>query len=293
VPGGVDKSVVLSTSIDELFLKLAHRDGARKWGYGHVIDLRQTSRNLPIILYCDGLRDGRHKIEVVGVARLGCSRTLAILKEVIGNLSDARIYRIDFCADFLGISVWDLARICYVGSSQNFQVYRNRTGDSVYLQRSNSKTILLYDRKRRLRAEHDPQAAMYGSDDELTRIEVQLKGTGVPHRKLRHLHRYADIDLLAGIKLRRLISSANYKKPLRKIAAAYLAGQIEDFGLHATLKQFPSAHRAYIERIFLEDVDGVEVPDIRQILSKAIQDWLQDRRRFPRFVQPSASDDRE
>jgi hypothetical protein len=213
---GIDKLVLLCVFIRKLFLQLAREQGVRKWGYSHVIDLRQTDHKLPIILYCDGLRDGRHKVEVVGVARLGQSRTLRILKEVIGQSSGARIYRIDFCADLLGISVWELAQICYVGPSQNYQIYRSRTGDSVYVQRSKSKTIVLYDRKRRLRAEHDPRAAMLDPDEDLTRIEVQLKGAGVPHRKLRHIHRYADVDLLAGLKLRRqyhLLTSGSRSAP--------------------------------------------------------------------------------
>jgi hypothetical protein len=281
--GGIDKLVLLSDEIDEEFLNLAREQGVRKWSYNHVIDLRQTDHNLPIILYCDGMRDGRHKLEVVGVGRIGQARTLKILKKVIGHLSNARIYRIDCCVDLPGVSVWGLAQICYVGPSQNYQIYRSRTGDSVYVQRSKSKTIVLYDKKRRLRAEHDPRAAMYDPGEELTRIEVQLKGAGVPFRKLRHIHRYADVDLLSSLKLRRIVSSSDHKKPLRAMAAAHLANQIEDFGLQAALKRFPSSHRAYIEKLFLEDVDGGEAPDIRRRMRKAIQDWLEDRIRFPRL----------
>ena len=62
--GGVDKLIVLSQSIEDVFRSLARKQGIRKWGYGHVLDLRQTDRKLPIILYCDGINDGRHKIEV-------------------------------------------------------------------------------------------------------------------------------------------------------------------------------------------------------------------------------------
>jgi hypothetical protein len=290
---GIDKLVLLCVFISKLFLQLAREQGVRKWGYGHVIDLRQTDHKLPIILYCDGMRDGRHKVEVVGVARLGQSRTLKILKEVIGHSSGARIYRIDFCVDLPGVSVWSLAQICYVGPSQNFQIYRNRTGDSVYLQRSKAKTILLYDKKRRLRAEHDPRATMYASGDELTRIEIQFKGAGVPFKKLRDIHRYSDLNLLSGLKFRRLVSSSNHKKPLRAMAAAHLATQIEDFGLHAALKQFPSAQRAYFKKLFLKDVDGREVPDIRGRMKKSVQDWLDDRIRHPRLPPASASDDQE
>ncbi len=123
---------------------------------------------------------------------------------------------------------------------------------------------------------------MYGPKDELTRIEIQLKGAGVPYKKVRHIHQYDNINLLSGLKLRRVVSSSKYKTPLRTMAAAYLANQIEDYGLHAALKHFQSSHRAYIVKLFLEGVDGGEAPDMRRRMRKAIQDWLEDRIRFPR-----------
>lgn len=290
---GVDKLELLCTSIAELFHQLASDKGVRKWNYRRVLDLRQTDHKLPIIVYCDGVFDGRHKVEVIGVARVGHSRTLKILEEVIDDLSKVRICRIDFCADLPGISVWDMARICCVGPSQNYQIYRNRTGDTVYLQRSKAKTIMLYDKKRRLRAKHDSRIAMLEPDEELTRIEVQLKGAGVPFKKLRHINRYADLDLLAGLKLRHLIPIASHTKPLRAMAAANLADQIEEYGLHAALKRFPSSQRAYMKKLFLEDIDGNDVPDIRGQMRRGIEDWLQDRIRFPRFPEVNSSDDRD
>ncbi len=81
MPDGIDKLTLLCAFISELFLQLAREQGVRKWHYNHVIDLRQTDHNLPIILYCDGMRDGRHKLEVVDVASIGKTRTLQILKK--------------------------------------------------------------------------------------------------------------------------------------------------------------------------------------------------------------------
>jgi hypothetical protein len=131
---GVDKFTVLCVSIAALFYKLACEKGVRRWGYRHVLDLRQTNNALPVILYCDGVHDGRHKIEFVDVGRVGRQRVLEIIEQVTGGLSGVRIYRIDFCVDVFGISVWDLARICYVRRAQNFQIFRTRKGDTVYLQ---------------------------------------------------------------------------------------------------------------------------------------------------------------
>jgi hypothetical protein len=120
----------------------------------------------------------------------------------------------------------------------------------------------------------------------LTRIEVQLKGAGVPYKKLRHLDRYLDIDVLASLEFRRFVPRSNPEKPLRSMAAAHLADEIEKFGLHAALKQYPSSQRAYISKLFTEEIEGNELPDIRQRMQTGIRDWLDDRITFPRFPEP-------
>jgi hypothetical protein len=281
VSGGIDKLILLSNTIEKAFLDLTREEGSARGGYRYVLDFRQIRYKIPVIIYCDGRHSGIHKIEVVGVARMGLRRTRKILKMILGHLSAVRIYRIDLCTDIPGIWVWDLAEIVLVSRSQNFKIYNNRGGVTFYLQNSAHKTILLYDKVKQLTAKGDPLADTFGPGEYLTRVEVQLKGRGVPFKKIRHLHRYADVDVLTGLKLRRLTSSRSHKKPLRAMAAAYLARQIEVFGLHAALKQFPSSHRAYIKKLFLVDVDEGEAPDIRGRMKKSIQDWLEDRIRFP------------
>lgn len=74
-----------------------------------------------------------HKIELVGVARLGLRRTRKILKILLSHFSGARIYRIDLCTDIPGLWVWDLAGIAIVARSQNFKIYNNRAGATFYL----------------------------------------------------------------------------------------------------------------------------------------------------------------
>jgi hypothetical protein len=288
--GGIDKLILLCVSVAETFYQLAREKGVRRWGYGHVIDLRQTNYALPAILYCDGIHNGRHKIEIVDAGRVGRRRALKIIKRIAGNLSGVRICRIDFCVDLFGISVWDLARVCYIGRAQSYQIYRTRKGDTVYLQRTDARTVQIYDKGKLLRLRKHPRARMLRPGEHLTRIEVQLKGGGVPLKKLRQLDRYLDIDLLAGIQFRRLIPRSNQEKPLRSMAAAYLADEVEHFGLHAVLKRYPSSQRAYIQRLFTEEIDGNELPDIRQKMREGIQDWLDDRITFPRFREPDGEE---
>src|ERR1700720_4289152 len=103
--GGVDKLSLLSNKIEKEFLDLARAQGLARGGYKNFIDLRKTGYNLPVILHCNGRHNGIHKIEMVGVARLGLRRTRKILKLILGHLSAARIYRIDLCTDIPGLWV--------------------------------------------------------------------------------------------------------------------------------------------------------------------------------------------
>jgi hypothetical protein len=124
--------------------------------------------------------------------------------------------------------------------------------------------------------------------EHLTRIEVQFKGVGVPFRKLRHLDRYLDIDPLASLEFRRFVPQSAPAKPLRSMAAAHLADEIEQFGLQAALKQYPSSQRAYITKLFTEEIEGNELPDIRQAMQSGIRDWFENRIKFPRFPEPDS-----
>lgn len=280
---GVDKLVLLRCSIKRSFQQLARKKGMRKWGYRHVIDLRAEDEKLPIRLYCDGIHTGIDKIEFIDVADFGLRRTLEHLKVVADNPSAAKIYRIDCCVDIWDVAAWDLARIGFMSGSQNFKLYKCRGAVSLYLQHSKNKKILLYDKARELKAHRSPSALVLPPGVELTRIEVQLSGPDVPFRRIYDISRYAEVNLLDGVKFGRLRSTSDGKRLLHSMAAAHFIGECEKFGLHATLKQYPSSHRAYLQKLFVEEVKDNEVPDIGRLLRKAIEDWLEGRVRFPRL----------
>jgi len=281
--GGIDKLIVMSNTIEKVFLHLAREEGFARGGYGNVIDLRKSRHNLPIILHCDGRRNGMHKIEMVGVAHLGLRRTRKALKMILGDLSAARIYRIDLCTDILGISVWDLAKICSINRVQNYKIYRSRGSVSCYLQCSAHKRIVLYDKARQLKAQDNVSENFLAEDDELARIEVQFSGGDVPFKELRDLHRYAEIDLLPGMEFRRLIRLHSGAKPLHRLAFAGLEHSVKRYGLHATRKRFSSPEWAYVMRLFLPMIDDAPLIDIRRRLKRSVEDWLEDRFRFPRL----------
>jgi hypothetical protein len=280
---GIDKLILLSDKIDREFLNLAREQGSARGGYAHVMDLRQTRYDFPIVLYCDGRHNGKHKIEVVGVARLGLRRTRQILRIIVGHLSGARIYRVDLCTDIPGLWVWDLAEVVFVSRSQNFKIYNNRGGVTFYLQISAHKTIVLYDKIKQLAAKGDSIADAFRPSEYLTRIEVQLKSRGVPFKKIRHLYRYADVDLLGQLRFRRLKRLRDDAKPLHLLAAAGLRRLIHKYGLQAVKKKFPSSQWAYFDKTLFRVLEGEEIPDLRLRLKRSIEDWLENRIRFARF----------
>jgi hypothetical protein len=286
MPSGIDKLILLSNKIEKEFLRLAREEGSARGGYKNVLDLRNTPSNLPAILHCDGRYDGIHKVELVGVALLGLRRTQMLLITILGSFSGARIYRIDLCADIPGLWVWDLAEVALVSRSQNFKIYNNRGGATFYLQNSANKTIVMYDKAKQLAAKGDPLAETFRPGEHLTRIEVQLKGRGVPFKKIRHLHRYAEVDLLGRFHFRRLKKPRGGAKPLHRLAAGGLRRLIHKYGLHAAKKQFSSSHWAYIEKTLFKVLAGEEIPDLRLQLKQSIEGWLENRIRFPRLGLP-------
>jgi len=140
----------------------------------------------------------------------------------------------------------------------------------------------LYDKAKQLAAKGSLWAGMLDRNDELTRLEVQLRGAGVPFKKIRNLHRYADVDLLASVEFRKLKKLQAGRKPLHGLAAGHLEHLISQYGLHATKKRFSAPQWAYIEKLFFRHAQRNEVPDIRAHMKKSIRDWLNDRIRFPR-----------
>jgi hypothetical protein len=281
--GGIDKLELLTKCVRKRFRVLARKKGSWRKGYLHVIDLRNTHHKLPVILHCDGCYNGIHKIEFVGVARLGLQQTQNILKMIVYRVSAVRIYRIDVCTDLLGIWVWDLAERVLVSRAQNYQIINNRGGTSFYLQKSVHKTILLYDKIKQYAAVRDPMVKLFRPSDHLTRIEVQLKGHGVPFRRIDDLHRYLEVDFLEQMQFRDLRALQDDAKPLHRLAVPQLRRRIETFGLHPTKKSFSPSQWAYLEKTLFRTLKGKEIPDLQFRLKRSIEDWLENRIRFPRF----------
>jgi hypothetical protein len=142
---------------------------------------------------------------------------------------------------------------------------------------------VLYDKLKQLASKGDPLAATFKSGQHLTRIEVQLKGRGVPFKKIRHLHRYADVDLLGGLHLRKLKRLRDDAKPLHLLAADRLRRLIYKYGIQAVKKRFSSSQWAYIEKTLFRVLEGEEIPDLRLRLKRSINDWLENRIRRPRL----------
>jgi hypothetical protein len=282
--GGIDKLILLSDKIEEEFLTLAREKGYARGGFDHVVDLQRTQIKMPVILHCDGRYNGKHLVELVGVARLGLKQTQKLLEMVIGDISAARIFRIDFCADMPGIRVWDLAEIILVSRTQNFRIYHSRRGTSFYLQISAEKTIHLYEKVKQVAAKGNADAKLlYTAGEQVTRIEVQLKGRGVPFKEFRHLHRYLELDLFNALQFKGLRIVRNGAKPLHVLAGIGLRHLISLHGLQGAKKRFPPSRWASLEKTFFRDLEGHGVPDIGLYLERSNRDWFENRIRFPRL----------
>jgi hypothetical protein len=287
---GADKVILLSRTIRSRYLQLAREKGERKGGYSRFIDLRKTPEKLPALLFCGGIHNGIHKLQFVGVAQLGLSRVREIASQIFGDLRFVRISRIDWCVDLWGISVLDFALYCRLTRAQNCKVVRSRSGISFYLGNSKQRVLLIYDRLARLQAIRDPLAEYYSTSDQITRVEVQLRGRGLPYRRLRDIERYGELDLLSRLSFWE-IKRTNKKtlRPIEVLAAEGLLYKIDRFGLQATAKMFASQAWAYLQGKFLTPASKSEFLGISTLMKNSIRDWLEDRIRFPRLTKRSRS----
>lgn len=278
---GVDKLVVLGRHIAKRLDRLALDQGRPGHGYRRYVDLRQTEVNLPVVLHHSGKHTGIHKVELVGVARLGLSKTNAILREIFPHIYSVKIFRIDLCVDILGRSVWDIAQNWYLPRVQNFRLYRTRTGDSFYLQASGRRSIVIYDRGKLLRKKHDRLANILRANDRLTRIEFQLKGA-LPFKRLQDIGGYAKIDFFADLRFAELVVHPDTSKPMQFLAEGGLRTLVEKYGLQGTAKMFAPPEWAYVRNRFLRPMQKTDLSNIQDRLRRSIEDWLKDRIRFPR-----------
>ncbi len=280
---GADKLVLLSDSIKRKYRALAEAMGESKGGYSRLIDLRKAPERLPALLYCGGIHNGINKLQFVDVRCLGLSRVRKIAEKIFGDLKFVRIYRIDWCVDLWGIPALEVARYCRIVRAQNCGVMRSRSGFSFYLRRSKEHVLLIYDRLARLRSIRHPIAEYYSSDDQIARIEVQLRGKGLPYRRFGDIERYAEVDLLPGLSF---WESARKKTKLSTtdcLAAEGLLCQIEQLGLQVTSKRYSAQTWAYLTKKYLIPASELPFPSLRKLMLKGVRDWLEDRIRFPRL----------
>jgi hypothetical protein len=259
--------------------------GKTAFRYERWLDLRTTPSGLPAILFFRSKRSGRHKLQLIEVATLGFTRTVQIVEEVFELLDRVRIVRIDICADFCNQNAVSFAQNVYVHRSQNFQIFKNRSGVSYYPRRSPLRTVLIYDRRR------FPKKPVYQRPDfDVTRFEVQLKGASVPIREFTKLKQYADTDVISDLQVRKLITRFDPKRPNQFLAATGFRSLVKRYGLDATLKFFPSPYRAYLKQKFLRRSSADDLEVIRNRIRKTTLEWMRDILRFPRTRKGSSDE---
>ncbi len=238
--------------------------------------------SLPVRLYYRGRHNGINKAELIDVAKLGLPQTQRIVETIFPDLKQVRIYRIDLCLDVMGYSPWFFVTNTRVPKLQNFALYRSRGAISFYLQFSSQNKIVFYDRLRLLKKQNDPLARVFGPEDRLTRIEVQLMGAAVPFKRFLNIRRYSGIDLLENVKFASLRPEPDEAKPMPFLAATGLRSLITKHGLQTASKMFSSPSWAWLERRFLKPMMAAAVPDLSARMRKSVTDWLEGRIRFPR-----------
>ncbi len=280
----VDKLVVLSEKLHPRFVHLAITAGRQTHDYDRRADLRETEAALPLMLSYKGRFDGRHKGDLVGVSKLGLTRTKQVLEEVFTSVRGLQIYRIDFAVDLPGLSLLQLAEMCHIPNVQNFAVIRRRGSMSVYPHRSRVRTVLFYDRTKLPSWRRDSLVAALDPGESLVRIEVQLKATGVPYKSLDGIAKYRDMDLLSGLRVAAVKSTKGESDPKRSLKIEVLRALTSRYGSQGALKIFGAEERSWLKKHCLTTTASIDLQAVKRRLHKSIDDWLEDRIRFPRVV---------
>jgi hypothetical protein len=278
-----DKLTLLSKRIRKRLLREAEKTGKPRWGYKNYLDLRTTKHNLPIHLYCNGRRNGIHKIEFIDVSRLGLSRTRAIARLILPPHARPTITRIDWCVDLPDVPLSDVAASCLAARAQNCAYYHSRNGSSFYPQRSSQRSLLIYEKLRRARVRHEPFAEMFPNSSDVTRIEIQLRSRGVPIRSFERISEYADLDLLANVSFACFVIPPGLAA-IERLAAQALKTCAGEVGLQRLSKNFSRSEWAKILSTFLRRTPSNGLPDIHALFQKSKRDWLESRIRFPRLL---------
>jgi hypothetical protein len=279
----VDKLILLSRTLSPRFHSLAVIKGEPSKAYRFVVDLSKTDTERRAILHSGGKFNGIHKLEFLHVAHLGLRYVDAVANEVFGNTERTEIFRIDFCVDILGVSIWQFAEAVLVENVQSNMTRRNRGGISLYPHLSAERKILIYERAKYLKWKKDPLARLYG-DKEMVRFEVQFAGRGVPFPAFSEISRHADIDLLHGVTFKKLRPISTGLTPVKKLAAERLETLRSTYGLQMLAKKFTPPQWAALKKSHLIETTSVEIPDVRESLRRSVMDWLNNIIRFARVA---------
>ena len=278
----VDKLVVLGSEIHESLREVVLQKGRPGMGYHQVIDLRKTESGLPVRFHYAGRWTGVHKADLIDVARLGLPRTIEILEQIFPKLPRLRIYRIDLCVDLLGVSPDYFLVNCRIPRRQNIALFRSRGATSFYPVFSKERKILIYDRLKLLKKQKDSLAEVYRSGDNLTRIEVQYFGKGVPYSRFSDICRYTEFNPFQDLKFQKVQIDTTDSTPSQFLTAVGLRALISKFGLQFVAKRFSPQEWAYLQKRFLNPIAMTELPALRQRVKESTADWLEGRIRFPR-----------
>jgi hypothetical protein len=277
-----DKLILLSQNLRSEFERLVKEKGHPKGKYSHFLDLRKTEFELPVRLFYGGSINGTNKLEFIRVAGLGLTRVQQIVTTLCGDSASVKIYRLDWALDLLDKTAWDLAVRCRVSGVQSSRFYRSRGCVSFYPHFTRDRVILIYDRLKRLQLKGEPLARIFREKDDLTRLEVQFRGKGVPIREFANIRHYADLDLLKGVSFLSLLRMRSNLKPLQLLAAERLQWLVQELGLQNASKRFLPSEWLYLSTKLLAPTLRDDIPDIRTLMQNSARDWLEDRLRFPR-----------
>jgi hypothetical protein len=276
----IDKLELMSSSITAEFKAHATELGERAYRYSKWLDLRKVHPTLQAELFYEHRPTMKHKLRLIGVAKLGRTVTAEIISRVFPRPDGIKIHRIDFCVDLFGVPVMSLAENICLPGTHNFKIYKSRDGISQYLQCSDPRTVLAYDKVRA-----DKALRHSNLDIEISRLEVQLRGKGVPIRDFRDIHEYLEYDLLGPLEIREVIAAFDTTKPISFLAARGFRSVVSEYGLDGALKLFRSANRQFLRSKFLEAPLKDRLAALAAGMRKGTAEWLADRIRFPRLPQ--------
>jgi hypothetical protein len=285
-----DKLVLLCDKVRPQYSHLANLFGKRVAGYSKYIDLREMEEPIEARLYTGGMYTGVNKIQFDHeIAKWGLRKTRETAEEIIGDLRNVTIARLDWCIDLHGFSPADVALYARVKRTQSYAFFHSREGNTFYLRNSKSFTLLIYDRLARLRAKFDPEADCYGKDYKLTRIEMQLRGRGLPFRSFNDIEEYADFHFLRRLRFWEVGRKKDDLTPVQELAAEGFLNRIDQYGLAGVSKLYSSSEFAYLLKKFLVPLKELPFPKPDKLMQASKRDWLENRIRFPRTRRCSAS----